>query len=102
MTLRDLLRVGEKELAAADIPEAELNAWYLFAYCFAMDRSRYFLQCDSEAGEEKTLVYRQLLECRKTRMPLEYITHETEFMGLPFYVDEHVPVSYTHLTLPTK
>lgn len=90
MTLRDLLRVGEKELAAADIPEAELNAWYLFAYCFAMDRSRYFLQCDSEAGEEKTLVYRQLLECRKTRMPLEYITHETEFMGLPFYVDEHV------------
>ena len=23
-------------------------------------------------------------------MPLEYITHETEFMGLPFYVDEHV------------
>ena len=31
MTLRDLLRVGEKELAAADIPEAELNAWYLFA-----------------------------------------------------------------------
>lgn len=90
MTLRNLLKMGEDELAAADIPEAELNAWYLFAYCFALQRSDYFLQCDREAGEEEALAYRQLLERRKTRMPLEYITHETEFMGLPFYVDEHV------------
>lgn len=90
MTLRNLLKMGEEELAAADIPEAELNAWYLFAYCFALQRSDYFLQCDREAGEEEARAYRQLLERRKTRMPLEYITHETEFMGLPFYVDEHV------------
>ena len=33
---------------------------------------------------------RDMLALRKTRIPLEYITHETEFMGLVFYVDEHV------------
>lgn len=90
MTLQDVLRMGEKELMAADIPEAKLNAWYLFAYYFVMDRSRYFLNQDMPVSGEDKERYQGLLELRKARIPLEYITHQTEFMGLPFYVDEHV------------
>lgn len=90
MTLQDVLRMGEKELMAADIPEAKLNAWYLFAYYFVMDRSRYFLNQDMPVSGEDKERYQRLLELRKARIPLEYITHQTEFMGLPFYVDEHV------------
>lgn len=90
MILRDVLKRGEEELLAAGVPEAGLNAWYLFSWCFAMERSEYFLQWDSEAEEEKCRKYRDMLALRKTRIPLEYITHETEFMGLTFYVDEHV------------
>lgn len=90
MILRDVLKRGEEELLAAGVPEAGLNAWYLFSWCFAMERSEYFLRWDSEAEEEKCRKYRDMLALRKTRIPLEYITHETEFMGLVFYVDEHV------------
>lgn len=36
--------------------------------------------------EEKML---DCIEKRKTGMPIAYITGEKEFMGLPFYVDEH-------------
>lgn len=90
MTLQDVLRMGEKELMAADIPEAKLNAWYLFAYCFVMDRSRYFLHQDMPVSGEDKERYQGLLKLRKARIPLEYITRQTEFMGLPFYVDEHV------------
>lgn len=90
MILRDVLKMGEDELSAAGIPEAGLNAWYLFSWCFAMERSEYFLRSDTEMTEEGCRKYRELVALRKTRLPLEYITHETEFMGLPFYVDKHV------------
>lgn len=90
MILRDVLKMGEDELSSAGIPEAGLNAWYLFSWCFAMERSEYFLRSDTEMTEEGCRKYRELLALRKTRLPLEYITHETEFMGLPFYVDKHV------------
>lgn len=90
MILRDVLKMGEDELSAVGIPEAGLNAWYLFSWCFAMERSEYFLRSDTEMTEEGCRKYRELVALRKTRLPLEYITHETEFMGLPFYVDKHV------------
>lgn len=90
MTLQDVLKMGEDELMAAGIPEAKINAWYLFAYCFAMERHEYFLRCGTEVTETEYQAYQRLIERRKRRIPLEYITRETEFMGLPFYVDEHV------------
>lgn len=90
MTLRDVLKMGERELMAADIPEAELNAWYLFAYCFVMERSEYFLHGDTPVSESGRQQYQELLDLRKKRIPLEYIIHQTEFMGLSFYVDENV------------
>ena len=90
MTLRDVLKRGETELSEAGVPEAELNAWYLFSRCFSLERSRYFLHQEEPAGEKECAEYRELLALRRTRMPLEYIIHETEFMGLPFSVDERV------------
>ena len=90
MTLSEVLQQGEMRLEMAEIEEAKINAWYLFSHCFRIDRSRYFLQKDEEATVELVASYEKLLEQRAKRVPLEYITNETEFMGLPFYVDEHV------------
>ncbi|MCH5265621.1 MAG: peptide chain release factor N(5)-glutamine methyltransferase [Lachnospiraceae bacterium] len=90
MTLAEALHQGEEQLLNAGVPEAELNAWYLFAHFFQMERSRYFLFKDSAAEPDRQKAYETALAKRAERIPLEYITHETEFMGLPFYVDENV------------
>ncbi len=90
MTLRDVLKRGEAELSEAGVPEAECNAWYLFSRCFSLERSGYFLRQEEPAGEKECAEYSKLLALRRTRMPLEYILHETEFMGLTFTVDERV------------
>lgn len=100
MTGREILRMGEEVLIQADVPEAKINAWYLFAYCFGMldetgqrcpmERGEFYLREREEMQEEALAEYKELLARRAKRIPLEYLTHETEFMGLPFYVNEHV------------
>ncbi len=95
MTIAEVLREGKKQLEDAGVPEAELNAWYLFSYSFPvggrpMERSAFFLRRDEEADRAGVERYRKFLCRRASRTPLEYIVRETEFMGLPFYVDERV------------
>ena len=90
MTLREILTEGEKKLASAGVPEAKLNAWYLFAHCFSITKSMFFLRADEEIQENDCVHYWELLGKRSRRIPLEHLTGETEFMGLPFLVNANV------------
>lgn len=90
MTLEEVLRMGKECLQQAGIPEPDWNAWYLFSYCFHLERGRYFLCSGETAAEENIRFYEELIRKRKSRIPLEYIIHETKFMGLPFQVNEQV------------
>ncbi len=89
MTYQEVLRRGE-DILTGHVPEAKLNAWYLFSHCFRMEKSQFFLRGQENAPAAEQRRYRKVLEERMRHIPLEYITHETEFMGLPFYVDENV------------
>ena len=44
MTLREVLTRSEQVLQEHDVPEAKLNAWYLFAAHFHLNRSSFFLR----------------------------------------------------------
>lgn len=90
MILREILTEGEGKLVSAGVPEAKLNAWYLFAHCFSMTKSQFFLRADEEAEDSGYRRYQELLDKRSRRIPLEHLTGETEFMGLPFFVNENV------------
>lgn len=90
MTWQEALRYAEEKLSKAEVPEARLNAWYLFAHVLAITRSEYFLREKEILEEGRQEQFEALLEKRSHRMPLEYLTGETEFMGLPFYVNEKV------------
>lgn len=95
MTLKQLLEQGKKELEAVKVPEAELSAWYLLQACFgdkdfSFSRSNYFLRQDETVSKEIQEQYFSSVEKRKQRIPLEYITGYTEFMGMVFEVDENV------------
>ena len=90
MTLQQMLQWGAGWLKEREVPEADLNAWYLLADCFQMERSGYFLHQEEEADAGKEKKFRQMIEKRGQRIPLEYILGYTEFMGLKFEVDSHV------------
>lgn len=89
-TLYELLEYGKEQLQRAGVTEYEWDAWYLLQYVTGVDRTRYLCDRNCRVPEEQTTVYRELIGKRTERIPLQQITHEQEFMGLPFYINEHV------------
>ena len=92
VTYELLLREGSKQLKEAGISEADLDAWYLLAECFGIDRV-YYLMHKQEVIEEKQKniqEYWNKIEKRVERIPLQYIIGTQEFMGFPFLVNEYV------------
>ncbi len=90
MTLGELLQYGKELLRAAGLPEADLDAWYLLEHATGYTRNDYFLlpNREVEAGQQKA--YEELIRKRSVHIPLQHLTGSQEFMGLSFYVNEHV------------
>lgn len=116
----DVLNYGKKILKNAGIVEADLDAWYLFEQSFGISRAQYFLcarenivgstaqkmtaqeqtgnslesknalDCVEMWLKEKLSAYENTLEKRASRIPLQQILGQQEFMGLTFFVNEHV------------
>ena len=90
MTLKDAYIQGKKELKAAGLQEADLDAWYLLEYVTGISRAAYYADPRKELTSAWQEKYRTCLEKRKKRIPLQHITGVQEFMGLSFSVNEHV------------
>lgn len=116
----DVLNYGKKILKNAGIAEADLDAWYLFEQSFGISRAQYFmcarenivgstaqkiavqeqhgdllesgnaLECAELWLKEKMSAYENALKKRAARIPLQQIIGQQEFMGLSFFVNEHV------------
>ena len=89
-TFEQALREAADELAAAGVPEAELNARYLLEEVTGRDHAWFLLHGAESLPEDQSTQYDTLVEHRKKRVPLEYLIHRAEFMGLSFYVDGRV------------
>lgn len=90
MTLWEAWNLGKKRLTAAEVPDADLDAWYLLEWCTGVSRSHYLAYPDEIISHDQEEQYRASLVKRERRIPLQQITGEQEFMGLSFYVNEHV------------
>ena len=98
----DVLNYGKQVLKDAGIAEADLDAWYLFEQIFGISRAQYFMcarekitgrtaqNAAAQAQEEKMSIYDAALKKRASRIPLQQILGQQEFMGLTFFVNEHV------------
>ena len=91
MTYRELLLEASNKLKDNGILEYENDAWLLFEFIFDMSRHQYFMKMnDTVSDEEMIRQYRETIELRAGRMPVQYITETQSFMGLTFHVNENV------------
>lgn len=96
MTLYDLLNEGSSALQQACDTDAEndaklllLTAFDLNLVHFLMDRLRPLSETDA-AVQKQIQNYRAMVTKRASRVPLQQILGSQEFMGLDFFVNEHV------------
>lgn len=86
MTLREALAFGKELLKQTGIEEYETDAWLLLEASCGCTRNDYYLRGDSTLTKEQELLWKQYLEKRTERIPVQQILGVQEFMGLPFIV----------------
>lgn len=90
LTLKEALAKAVDKLQQMEVPDADIDAWYLLSYVTGLDRAAFFLHGDEPMAEPDMTRYRDLVTKRGERIPLQHLTGEQEFMGLDFHVNEHV------------
>ena len=90
MTFRQALEYGIKILESENITDAKIDAWLLLSYVSEMTKAQYFLKQNDQIDELILYKYKDVLLKRAGRTPLQHITGEQDFMGLTFWVNEHV------------
>ena len=90
MTYKQALEKGIKILEAERIIDARIDAWYLLSYVSQLTKAKYFLVQNDEIDELTLFKYKEVLLKRADHVPLQHITGEQEFMGINFWVNEHV------------
>ncbi len=81
---------AETFLAFCGIEDAAVDAWLLLEYATGISRAGYLADRDNCMSEEQRDAYAALVNRRGAHIPLQHLTGEQEFMGLPFLVNEHV------------
>lgn len=90
MTFREAMEVGERVLSLAEIADAKNDAWLLLAMVCKINRTYYYVHMDEQLTIEQSEEYENVLKKRAEHIPLQYITGEQDFMGLPFKVNQSV------------
>ena len=90
MTVKEALGYAKEELEGAGILEAALDAKYLLMEVAALSCAELFFAAERELEEGTVRKYREVIERRRAREPLQYIVGTQEFMGLSFLVSPAV------------
>jgi release factor glutamine methyltransferase len=86
-TLREILQAAETQLLSGPHPErARLDAETILLHVLRQDRAWLLANRDEEADPSTQCTYTDLINRRQTGEPIQYITGQSEFFGLPFSV----------------
>lgn len=89
---KEVYEAGREALQEAGIDEAALDARLLLEYVCGTDRNTLLAHGEREVSEEEYGRYRELIGKRVSRIPLQHLTGEQDFMGLTFLVNKDVLV----------
>ena len=90
MTYREAIQKAFAILDNENIDNAKGDARTLFQYVTGLSQTDILLRSMDEMSIEQEEKYFQAVQQRKNHIPLQYITNEQCFMGLSFFVNEHV------------
>lgn len=90
LNIQELRKIGKDKLNSNKIDDANIKTDILLQYVFGLNKTELIINCNEEVEEEKKNIFLKFIEEIIEGNPVQYITHEQEFMNLKFYVDENV------------
>jgi len=87
---KDILTIAENRFTEENCLTPRLDAERLLCHMLDRDKSYLFVHYGDYLDEDACERYFKLVDIRASGVPLQYITGEQEFMGLPFVVNENV------------
>lgn len=90
MTLREALTLGKDLLKQKNIEEYEIDAWLLLESVCQCSRNDLYLRGDKSITEAQENLYKEYLEKRGKRIPVQHILGMQCFCGLEFEVTPDV------------
>jgi release factor glutamine methyltransferase len=91
-TISSLLEAAKNTLETRGIHDARLNVERLLSQVLRVRRTQLYANYDRPIESSELDDFNALLERRLAHEPLQYILGETEFMGLPVYLNSSVLV----------
>ncbi len=89
-TWRAAWMAAAKAFALCGIKEPEADAKLLLKYAGSLSDTEYLLRADEPMPEAAARKFRDAVEQRKQRVPVQHITGKAWFMGYEFLVNSHV------------
>ena len=90
MNRKEVYELGIKILTEAGIEEAKSDTLQLLDALCHVSRNDILVHGEVELEDEPIAVFKEALKKRCTHIPVQQITGVQNFMGLDFYVNEHV------------
>lgn len=90
MTIRDAYAYGITKLSESGIVDAKTDARLLMEYLCHVSMNDILVHGERTIDEPIAQLYMLYIEKRASHIPLQHLTHEQEFMGMTFYVNEDV------------
>ncbi len=90
MTVRELITLGERELAAAGAENAKGDSRQLYSHVTSLTYAEIFMCYEKTVSDRTEREFLKLLRRRASGEPLQYITGKQDFMGLTFRVSPSV------------
>lgn len=90
LPLKELIRIGENQLADAGVADAAIDAKLLYRFYDKLDSVGLIMHWQDILPDNQCEGYFELIERRAAGEPLQYITGSQEFMGLTFKVNPRV------------
>lgn len=84
------MKWAEETLKEHQRPDAPIDAKLLMLYVMGYNETQLLLNRQQGMPANKMATYEEVILKRATGIPLQHITHEQEFMGLSFYVNQNV------------
>ncbi|MBR5229419.1 MAG: peptide chain release factor N(5)-glutamine methyltransferase [Firmicutes bacterium] len=90
LPLKEVISIGTKQLQDAGVADSEIDAKELLCHLQGYDRVALMLHWQDILQDNQCEAYFDLVARRAARVPLQHITGNQEFMGLPFEVSDKV------------